>query len=175
MPSYSKTFTFKGPITLNATGKTMDSKAASTGPNSAGGITATSSVSIGSLSTVFSTTAGKAITIAVTGLHSKASFSGNRLGGIADAGSASITKLTINAPTFGINNLAYSGTPTANQVLYHNSNNSLVVTANRQTKTTASGKPTSIAVDGVAMHFTNYNYFGGIINGDIALGTSFAK
>jgi hypothetical protein len=175
MPTYSKTFTFKGPLTLNAAGKTLDSKATSAGPNSAGGITATSSVLIGSLTTEFSTTAGKAITIAVTGLRSKASFTGNRLGGVSDAGSASITKVTINAPTFGINNLTYSGTPAANQVLYHNAGNTLVVTANRQVKKTASGKPTSIAVDGLAMHFANYNYFGSIISGDIAIGTSFAK
>jgi hypothetical protein len=62
-----------------------------------------------------------------------------------------------------------------NQVLFHNANNSVVVTANRQTATTMSGQPASIAVDGVALHLTNYRYAGTTVSGDIALATSFAN
>lgn len=174
-PTYSDTTAFTGGWTLKATGSTLASTAASAGDNTMGVITTTSSASVGSLSTTFSTTKGTALTIAVTKLASKASFTANGTGGVSDQGSTSISKVTINAPAFGINNLAYSGTPAANQVLYHNATNSVVVTANRQTVVTSSGKPVSITVDGVALHLKNFNYSGTTVSGDIAIGTSFAK
>lgn len=86
-----------------------------------------------------------------------------------------MVKLTIDAPSFGVKNLVFAGTATPNKVLFHNADNSLVITANRQTVTTAGGKPASITVDGLAMHFANYAYFGTRFSGDIALGSTMAN
>jgi hypothetical protein len=173
MPSYSNTTQFKGGMTLIATGHTLAAKASSAGANSSEMITATASSSIGSLKTIFSMGTTTLMTITVTRLTSSATYNGVGTSGLTATLGASMDKLTINAPALGINNLTYSGTPTANKVLFQGNHVSVIV--DRQNVIFKSGNLVSVQADGVAVHLTNFQYNGVPISGDIVIGSSYAS
>lgn len=175
LPSYTVSKTYSDTIKLQANATTVTSTAVSAGTKAGGGITANASSSIASFNGTVSSAAGTAVTVAMKRMSSKASLSLTKTGAGTAKGSVSIGSVTLNAPLFGINNVTFSGSPTPNQVLYHNQDNSVVVYANRQVITKVNGKTTGITVSALEIVANNYKYSPYTINGDLSLGASTAK
>jgi hypothetical protein len=98
-----------------------------------------------------------------------------KTGIVTPTASASVTSLTINAPLLGIDNVTLAGVPTADQVLFHNSDFSIAVYANRQTYGMTSDKVSSVKDDAIDVNFSNFSVAGHTINGYIEIATDSAN
>jgi hypothetical protein len=181
VPTYNKTASLSG-LTVTVAAKNISDTASSAGIDAKGGITALSGASIGSVNATLSSPLGTALTVAATKLVSSASFATTKAGVGTPTGTASIGSLTINSPAFGITNVKFPlptkpnvHTPTVNQILYHNSDNSVVLYLNRQTTKTTAGKVSSLAVSAVVLHVKNFQTSGVTVSGDINVATSNAN
>jgi hypothetical protein len=179
--SYSKTASLCG-LTVPAKGTNISDTASSAGIDSKGGLTAISGASIDSVSATLSSPFGTALTLSATKLVSGASFATTKAGVGTAKGSTSIGSLTINSALFGIKNLKFPlpskptvHTPSINQILYHNSDNSVILYLNRQTTNSTAGKVSSIAVSAMTLYVKNFKYSGFTISGDINVATSNAN
>ena len=167
--------TSSGSFTVNASAKTVVDTANSKTATTAS-IMATASSSIGSLSTtLISKTFGTVLTVTGTKIASKASFKLTKAGVGSSAGTTKITKLTINAPLLGINNVTFAGEPSINQVIYQNTGKTITIYLNAQTVTKAGSKETSIKVDAVDVHVANFSVAGNTVSGDIEIGSCIAN
>jgi hypothetical protein len=173
LPSLSKSFTFTGGLTLNATGKAVASSVMSGGPGTAG-ISARGSSMIGSFNATVTSPLGTFVTVTASKLTSTTRFMQTSKSS-SGTSTVSVGSLTVNAPSFGINNVTFAGTPTANQVLFHNSDNSFVIYLNQQTVGMSGGKPSSINASIVDVHASNLKVPGGTITGDVLIGPTFAN
>jgi len=181
VPNYSKTASLSG-LTVSVTAMNINDTASSAGLDAKGGLTAISGASIDSINATLSSPLGTALTVTAAKLVSGASFATTKAGVGTAKGSTSIGSLTINSALFGINNLKFplpstpnNHTPGANQILYNNSDNSVVLYLNRQTPKSTAGKVSSIAVSAVTLHVKNFKYSSFTISGDINVATSNAN
>jgi hypothetical protein len=181
VPHYSKTAPL-GPLAVTVTAANINDTASSAGIDAKGGLTTISGSSIGSVNATLSALGKTALTVSATKLVSNASFATTKAGVTTATGGTSIGSLTINSPAFGITNVKFPTaakpnlhTPTPSQILYHNSDNSVVVYLNRLTASTKAGKATSIAVSAVVLHIKNFKYNGIPVSGDINVATSNAN
>jgi hypothetical protein len=173
LATYSKSSTTASGITLTASARTIGDKATAV---TAAAITAIASSSIGSISAILSSSSfGTLMTLTGSRVMSKASLKLTKAGVASSTGSTTIVRLAIDAPLLGINNVTFAGTPTINQVLFHNADDSLVVYLNAQTVTKAAGRQMSIKVDAVDVRIRNFSLAGNTVAGDIEIGSSFAK
>jgi hypothetical protein len=69
----------------------------------------------------------------------------------------------------------FSGTPKPNEVLYRNSDNTIVIYLNRQVRTIVAGKPAGIAVDAVDVQVRNFSLAGNTFSGRIEVCPTFAR
>jgi hypothetical protein len=169
--SYSKTASLSG-LTVALTAQNVSDSASSKGLDATGGVTVLSGAQIGLLSATLSSGAGTALTLSANTLVSSASFATTKAGANTATGSTSIASLTINSALFGIKNLSFTGKPVANKILFHNSDNSVVVYLNRQVSMKKLGKLTAFDVSAVVLHINNFKYGPYTISGDINIATS---
>jgi hypothetical protein len=174
VPTYTKATAFKGGVTLTGNAKTLTSIANATGI-SAGKRTANGSASIASIGLTVKNGTAVLMTLSSTKLSSKASFVSTTAPGGKPTGSVSMLGVTINSAAFGAKNVKFSGTAPANKVLFRNKDNTVVIYANRQTVTSAGGKPSKIAVDGISVQFNKFKNAGKTITGTIKIASSMAS
>jgi hypothetical protein len=174
LATYSKTASLSG-LTFAGTATKLSStaKAVST---AGGGLTSSSDASIGTLSANLSVSPlGSLLKVTGSKVVSGARFVATTAGVRTPTGSASIGTLDIDGSKLGIGKLHFAGTPTPNHILYQNTAQTIVVTLNKQTITTAAGKATSITTDAVLVHIANYSLFGHTVSGDVAIAKSMAN
>ncbi len=175
LATYKKSESYSNGLSLKATGGTVASTAFSAGTTTAGGITANASASIGSANVTVSSAAGPAISFKASSVSSKASFAATKSGGRTPKGSTTIGSMTLSAPLFGITHVSFSGTPSANKILYHNADNSVVLYVNRLVVTKSAGKATGITVNALALHVKSYTAGPYTISGDFDIDTTTAN
>jgi hypothetical protein len=173
--TYTKNTTFKGGLVLTGNAKTLTSIASATATSTAGQRTASASATIGTLAVTLKDGSTTLMTLTATKLSSKASFLATRSGTRTPSGSTSIGSLTINAPAFGAKAVKTSGAQAANTVLFHTLDGSVTIYANRQTTTTAAGKPAGITVDAISVQLNKFKTAGKTITGNFEIATSIAN
>jgi hypothetical protein len=173
MPSFSKGYNSPSGVSVSTGGGSITSIARSAGPVS-GQITAVGQNTIGSFHAGINTPLGALITITAGNIVSRSTYTLNRNGAGKAVGYANIGKVTVNAPLLGINNKSFSGAPKVNQVLYQSPDKSVTVYLNRQVETMASGKPTSITTDAIAVVFSK-GLNGASISANVVVGSSMAN
>jgi hypothetical protein len=172
--SLSKSVKLFGGVTLKADAKRLVSTAVSAGKVGTTILsTATSTIASTGL-VVTSPATGTLLTITSGEIKSHAAY--HVLGKRSTVlGSSSIVSLVINAASLGVNNVTFSGTPTVNQILYQNSDQSLTVYLNAQMKTTLGDNATGLSVEAIDVHAVNLLVDGVPVSGDIAIGITSAK
>jgi len=172
VPSYAKSSSV--PAGGAKTGGTsIVSSASSSGP-SGGQITSDARVRMGTFTANVLTPLGSLITIHGGNIVSHSSFTKTAGGKATPSGNADIGSLVINAPLLGVNNKKFSGAPTPNQVLYQSPDKSVTIYLNKQTTTTANGKPTSLTVDAISIEFSKAVQ-SSAIGADIVIGSAMAN
>ncbi|HEX4507177.1 MAG TPA: choice-of-anchor P family protein, partial [Alphaproteobacteria bacterium] len=117
---------------------------------------------------------GKVITVTTGKIQSEARFTQTKAGVRSVQGSTSLLNVRIDSDALGIHK-TYSGKPKPNDVLYHNSDNSLIIYLNRQIKTTVAGKVAGITVDAIDVQLNNLKFAGQRASGSITVGPAVAK
>jgi hypothetical protein len=117
---------------------------------------------------------GTLVTVTTGKIQTKASFSRTKTGVASVKGTTSLLSFKVTAPALGLNK-TFSGTPKPNQVLFSNSDKSIIIYLNRQVITKAAGKPTAIAVDAVDVQITNFKLVGDTITGRIEVCPTYAR
>lgn len=173
LASYAKKETF-GLLSLNANAGTLAStaKAVST---AGGGLTSSAGASLKTLSAVFSSPLGNALSISATGIASTVSFAATKTGAPVTKATTAIGSLNIDGTGLGIGKLQFAGTPAVNQILYQNNAKTIVITLNQQKVTKAAGKATSITVSALTIHIADYSAAGHTISGDIEIAPAMAN
>jgi hypothetical protein len=175
VPTYTNTTAFKGGVTLTGNAQHLTSVANATGVSSSGQRTAHAAATIGAIGLTIKNGSSVLMTLNSTWLSSKANFLATSAGGRTPSGSAQMNGVTINSTAFGARNVRFTGVAPANKVIFHNADRSVVIYANRQTITSAGGKPAKIVVDGISVQFTRFKNAGKTISGNIELAASVAK
>ena len=176
LPTYTKTTAFKGGLTLTGNARTLTSIASATSTTASGQRTANASAAIGSLGLTIKNGTATLMTLTGTRLSSKSAFLATTTGVRRPSGGTSIGGVTINSAAFGAKNVKFSGTPTANKVLFHTLDGTVVIYANRQTTTkAANGKPASIKVNAISVQLTKFKNAGKTITGNLEIATSIAN
>jgi hypothetical protein len=174
LPSYRKTYAGPAASSITVIGGSVTSSASSAGP-SGGQITAVATSSMGEFDAAINTPLGALLTIHSNGVVSHAAFTRDRSGAVKPSGNATIGKLVIDGPLLGITRKAFSGSPKPNQILFQSPDKSVTVYLNRQTTTTAAGKPTSITIDALAIELSNSAVSGSSLSADVVLGSATAN
>jgi hypothetical protein len=171
--TYAKSTQILGGLTFDRSATSIQSIA--TGhAEAATGIAATGSATVGSFTGKLESPIGTLITVTTGKITSQASFTQTKAGVRTVKGAASLLKVKIDAPALGINK-TYSGSPKPNQVLYHNSDNTIVIYLNRQITTKVSDKPTAIAVDALDVQINKLKFAGTTVSGSIAVAPTVAR
>jgi len=173
VPTYSKTTAFKGGVTLTGDARTLTSIANATAVSASGQRTSNGHATIGSLTLTVKNGSAVLMTLGATDLTSKATALATKTGHTL-SGSVSVHSMTINSAAFGAKFVRFSGTAPANKVVFRSKDGTVTVFANRQTVTSAAGKPSKIAVDGISIQFNKFKNAGKTITGNIEVATSIA-
>jgi len=181
VPHYSKTASLSG-LTGKVTATNVNDTASSAGIDAKGGLTTISGSSIDAVNATLSSPLGTALTVTAKSLVSNASFATTKAGATTAKGGTTIGSLVINSPLFGINNVKFPTaakptvhTPTPGQILYQNSDKSVVLYLNQLTAPLKAGQASSVAVSAVVLHVKNFKYSAFTITGDINVATSNAN
>ena len=171
--SYKKSTQIVGGLTFDrsATGIVT----AATGRAAAAtGILTTASAEVHSFTGTLNSPLGKLITVTTGKIESEARFTQTKAGARAVQGSTSLLSVRIDSDALGIHK-TYSGKPKPNDVLYHNSDNSLVIYLNRQITTTVAGKVAGLTVDAIDVQLNKLTFVGQTVSGSITVGPAVAK
>ena len=175
MASLSKTTNFTGGLTLVSNAKTLSNTASAPATSSAGTRTASGTAYLGSFSATLKSGTSTLMTLTGTNVSSAASFTANTAGTRTTGGSAKIGGVTINSVAFGAKSVKFNGTPAANKVLFHTLDGTVVIYANRQTVTSAAGKPSKISIDAISVQLFKFKWQGKTISGNFEIATSAAQ
>lgn len=170
--TYTKSTQILGGLTFDRSATSIVSVAS--GRAAATGTDATGSATVGSFHGTLKSPLGTLMTVTTGKITSKASFTQTKAGVRTVKGSTGPFSVKIDAPALGINK-TYTGTPKPNQVLYHNSDNSIVIYLDRQVTTTLDGKVTAIGVDAVDVLIKNYKIAGSTVSGTITVAPTVAR
>lgn len=183
-PSFTKAITLPYYTELDVKTGTTTDEAKSAGVVSSQ-IVATATSSIKNSSVVLKNQyAGTLFTLTATSIGSNAKFTRTSTGVGTAAGGSSISTLTIVlAPALGGKTLTFTGNPSANQILYKNTDGSFIIYLNRKSINVAfptvadpATAANNIEVDAIDFHLTNLNVAGvATVNGDVRVGSSYAK
>jgi len=138
------------------------------------GILTTASAEVHSFTGTLNSPLGKLITVTTGKIESEARFAQTKAGARSVQGRTSLLNVRIDSDALGIHK-TYSGQPKPNTVLYHNSDNSLIIYLNRQITTTVAGKVAGLTVDGLDVLINNLKFAGQTVSGNIAVGPAVAR
>ncbi len=170
--TYAKTTQILGGLTFKRSATGVQTVA--TGHADTTGIAATASATVGSFQGTLTSPLGTLVTVTTGKVTSRSSFTQTMAGVRTVKGGASLLSLKIDAPALGINK-TFSGTPKPNQVLYRNSDNSIVIYLNRQITTKVNNQVAALVVDAVDVQIRNYKLAGNTISGNITVGPTIAR
>lgn len=142
--------------------------------DTATGIATTGTTTINAAKAKLTSDFGTLVTVTTGKITAQSSFTQTKAGVRSVKGSTSLLNVHIDAPSFGFNK-TYSGNPKPNQVLYHNSDNSVVIYLNRQITTTVGGTPSQLTVAAVDVEVTNYKFAGQTFSGTLLVAPTLAK
>jgi hypothetical protein len=171
--TYAKSTQILGGLTFDRSATSIQSIATGRAAT-ATGIAATASATVGSFHGTLKSPLGTLMTVTTGRITSRAAFTQTKAGVRAVKGSTSLLSVKISAPALGINK-TFSGTPKPNEVLYHNSDNSIVIYLNRQITTKVADKVTALAVDAVDVQIRNFNIAGSTISGTLTVAPTVAR
>jgi len=171
--SYAKSTQILGGLTFNRSATSIQSIATGRAAT-ATGIASAASATVGTFHGTLVSPLGTLITVTTGKITSHSSFTQTKAGVRSVKGGTSLLSVKIDAPALGINK-TYSGTPKPNQVLYHNSDNSIIIYLNRQITTKVANQVAALAVDAVDVQIRNYKFAGNTISGDITVGPTVAR
>jgi hypothetical protein len=174
LPGFSKTLGVPAAASLMLTTGGVVSRAGATVPN-AGRLMSGATSSVGTLSLDIKTALGSLLSIHVGAIASHAGFTRTTAGLAVPGGSTDITKLVISGALLGIPEKTFTGSPKPNQILFQTPDKLVTIYLNRQTITSAAGKPTSITTDAIAVEIGGEAVGQLALSGDVAIGTSMAN
>jgi hypothetical protein len=171
--SYAKTTDVLDGIVFKRSATSVDTVATGHAAT-ATGVVATASATVSSFHGTLTSPLGTLVTVTTGKISSHSAFSQTKAGVRTAKGGTSLVSVHIDAPVLGINK-TYTGTPKVNEVLFHNSDNSVIIYLNRQITTTTAGKVSGLTVDAIDVQINKYKLAGNTISGSITVGPTTAK